>query len=584
MDFSSALLRKRAMQQFTSNSWIIRLFFESSKISKFKDTLTLSFINLGQLECQLLSLLRQHRSRSVRSTSELPLDLYSKAYMLNLDFRPQLAELSRLRNEVFENIEDIKNIEDDGFDSIETKRNTLTKRAHYSINQMNDLLSVLEILISQQAPRKADQDFLWEQFALHKLTVRNLKERLRDSQTTAYEEESKRVHGQIIDEYVKKWSDQNEDLREQLFAGRSMAQEETGEKPIEEQVLTQNKNITNSLKLTKQLMTMSVMQTELNTETLEQQTRDLHKVNDKLVDLDSLLNKSRQIVKFIEKQDKRDKRRIYFSIGFLLLCLAWVIWHRILKLPVKMLTWSLLKVLGVVSWFTTKKELTDPISSYPTLTHEQEVYSLPLESSVLSSETPTLIEDVIDATSSEIIEDFVPEEPIVESLLPDEEAASESIENVESPSIDVEIGTTTISTEEIAPYIETESIENPSMDGTTEVVEPIDSNEEKKSDQAQTDELDELYHEVQGKIGSPAENGPEIDEDIQKEGQTEPESVESIASVDVHPEEVIEEEPITVDEPSREEPLSSLISEALDEDLETPTFLEWTPPDAHDEL
>lgn len=550
----------------------------------FLDTLNIILIISGQLDCQLLLLLRQHRSRSVRNTSELPLDLYSRAYMLNLDFRPQLTELSRLRDEVFENIEDIKNLKDDEIDSIETRRNTLTKRAHYSINQMNDLLSVLEILISQQAPRKADQDLLWEQFALHKLTVRNLKERLRDSQTTAYEEESKRVHGQIIDEYVKKWSNQNEDLREQLFAGRSTAQEESGDKPIEEQVLTQNKNITNSLRLTKQLMTMSVMQTELNTETLEQQTRDLHKVNDKLVDLDALLNKSRQIVKFIEKQDKRDNRRIYFSIGFLLLCLAWVIWHRILKLPVKMLTWSLLKVLGVVSWFTTKKELTDPISSYLTLRHEQEVYSLPLESNVLSSETPTLVEDVIDATSSEIIENFVSAEPIIKGLLSEEEVAGESFENIESPSIDVEIGTTTISTEEVAPYIETESLEEPSLDETSEIIEPINSKtEEKKSDQDKIDELEELYNEAQEKVDSTAENNPDFDRDIQKEDQ-EPENVQTTASVDIQPEEVIEEEPITVDEPYREEPLSSIISEALDDDLETPTFHEWTPPNAHDEL
>lgn len=497
--------------------------------------------------------------------------------MLNLDFRPQLTELSRLRNEVFENIEDIENLQDDEIDSIETRRNTLTKRAHYSINQMNDLLSVLEILISQQAPRKADQDLLWEQFSLHKLTVRNLKERLRDSQTTAYEEESKRVHGQIIDEYVKKWSNKNEDLRVQLFAGRSTAQEETGDKPIEEQVLTQNKNITNSLKLTKQLMTMSVMQTELNTETLEQQTRDLHKVNDKLVDLDSLLNKSRQIVKFIEKQDKRDKRRIYFSIGFLLLCLTWVIWHRILKLPVKMLTWSLLKVLGVVSWFTTKKELTNPIGTQLTLRHEQGLFS---ESTISSSETPT---HVIDATSSAIMEKNESAEPKFESLLPEQETANESVENTESPSFDVEIETTTISTEETAPCIEAEII--PSLNETSEIVEPIDSKtEDNESDLIKVDELDELCKDAQETVAPTAENKPIIERAVQNEDQEKPVSVQTMTSIDVQTEEVIEEESLTVNEPYNEVPLSSRLSEALDDDLEAPEFHEWTPPNAHDEL
>ncbi|KAF3992881.1 hypothetical protein FT663_00791 [Candidozyma haemuli var. vulneris] len=397
------------------------------------------------------------------------------------DFDVQLGELTRLKNEVFNDIEDIKALskEADEAESIETKRGTLTKRAHYSINQMNDVLSVLELLILQFAPRTADQDLLWEKLALHKLTVRNLKEKLRNSQLEAYEQESERVHSQIVEEYVSKWKDSNLDSREQLFAGRSTPSEDKEDRPIEDQVLTQNKNITNSLKLTKQLMTMSVMQTELNTETLEQQTRDLSKVNDKLVDLESLLNKSRQIVKFIEKQDKKDKRRIYFSIGFLLLCLAWVIWHRILKLPVKVLTWSLLKVLGVVSWFTAKKEAPIMVDSYQSPAFQETTAISSSVSSavhrakdVVSSEVESISSSILDPILSESTES--PRSEVEESS--DLSHAAETLgkidHNEEETSIAHGIETDTISTQIPSPSSGSTSIlTEEEAEGTNEIEE-----------------------------------------------------------------------------------------------------------------
>lgn len=338
--------------------------------------------------------------------------------MLNTEIEVQTEALTRLKYSVFENIEEIRSLlaEDDELTSIELKKETLTKQAHSSISQMSDLLSVLELLILQCAPRSAEENLLWEMLSIHKLTVQHLKDKLKDSQIAAYEQQSKQVHAQILEEYVNKWRAEEGDTRDQLFAGRSAQPTGEKEKPIEEQVLNKNESITNNLKLTHQLMQMSVAQTELNIDTIGQQTKDLSTLNDKLVDLESLLNKSRQIVKFIEKQDKHDKRRIYLSIGFLLTCFAWVIWHRILKLPTKILLWTLLRAFGVVTWATSKMNASDTADSLlqssgiaiSSASHQALSISSFISTVSSATETSTRSEalSIIEEITSSIIEDI----------------------------------------------------------------------------------------------------------------------------------------------------------------------------------
>ncbi|GBL50690.1 hypothetical_protein [Candidozyma auris] len=338
--------------------------------------------------------------------------------MSNTEIEAQTEALTRLKYSVFENIEEIRSLsaEDDESTSIESKKETLTKQAHSSISQMSDLLSVLELLILQCAPRSAEENLLWEKLSIHKLTVQHLKDKLKDSQIAAYEQQSKQVHAQILEEYVNKWRAEEGDTRDQLFAGRSAQPTGEKEKPIEEQVLNKNESITNNLKLTHQLMQMSVAQTELNIDTIGQQTKDLSTLNDKLVDLESLLNKSRQIVKFIEKQDKHDKRRIYLSIGFLLTCFAWVIWHRILKLPTKILLWTLLRAFGVVTWATSKMNASDTADSLSqssgiaisSASHQALSISSFISTVSSATETSTRSEalSIIEEITSSIIEDI----------------------------------------------------------------------------------------------------------------------------------------------------------------------------------
>ncbi|KAJ8144826.1 hypothetical protein OY671_002093 [Metschnikowia pulcherrima] len=246
---------------------------------------------------------------------------------------------------------------DSGASGSEFSLDATVKIATLLIQRIVDLNSVVELKVQQLPGSLSTTSFLHESLDLYNGKVKHLRRKLKESQLAAHGKENAIIHQQRLQEYLPAKGSDDEpeslDARSSLFAGRSASREAQAHdksKPIGEQVLTQNKNITSSLQQSKQLMAMSVMQTELNIDTLDQQSKDLTQLNDKLLDMESVLSKSKQIVKFIEKQDKHDKRRIYAAIGFLLLCSAWVLWRRVLKLPAKILLWTFFKMFGILHW------------------------------------------------------------------------------------------------------------------------------------------------------------------------------------------------------------------------------------------
>lgn len=265
-------------------------------------------------------------------------------------------DIDEIQSHVFDQIYQLEHLDSLNLkhgESYEDRRSSLARIATAAIIKIPDLLLVIEAQLKQLSESEATEALISEKLTLYAQNWHHLRQRLKESLLEAHSIEMDLIHKQRIAEYGE--AEKGEGTKEDLFAGRSEAKSpEDSEKRIQDQILSQNKNITSSLQLTKQLMTMSVMQTELNIESIDQQSKDLNQLNDKLMILESVLTKSRQIVKFIEKQDKRDKKRIYLSIGFLICCCAWVIWRRILKTPVKLMMWSFFKFFGVLNWATHK--------------------------------------------------------------------------------------------------------------------------------------------------------------------------------------------------------------------------------------
>lgn len=284
--------------------------------------------------------------------------------------------------------------------SMDHQRNSLSKEANKLISQIRDLLRILGLRIDGDAV--SENTLLFKtQYELYQGKLSNLKVQLRDAQLRSYSLENELVHKQRVGKFVKVHATKPERTKEDLFAGRSSNKDGTNKnaKTVEDQILSHNKSITSTLQATRNLMSTSVVQTELNIESLDAQTKDLSQLNDKLIDLSVVIDRSKQVVKFIEKQDREDKRRIYLSMGFFALCCAWIIWRRILKLPVKIMLWTFFKLFGIFSWVASKNS-------------KIEVAVLATVTTSLASTLATTVASSLAAFSSDVVQDISDGDPL----------------------------------------------------------------------------------------------------------------------------------------------------------------------------
>lgn len=269
----------------------------------------------------------------------------------------QFHALDKLRTEVLEKIRDF--IESTGsYDEhdqlFEVRRTKLVKETNMLISKYKERITVLQVRLQD-----SDQEELKSKLALYEDRIDDLRQKLRRCQVQAYDLEDELVHEERLARYGKEKTEakiqelyfSTDKQRELLLLGRrGLASKNDGKPDVQSQIHEHNKSITTSLQSTKALMSASIVQTELNIDSIQQQSKQLVALNDKFSDFESLMNKSKKIVKFIEKQDRRDKNRIYWSFFFLALCCLRVLWRRILKIPVKLFLWFIIKTFRVSSW------------------------------------------------------------------------------------------------------------------------------------------------------------------------------------------------------------------------------------------
>lgn len=473
-------------------------------------------------------------------------------------------DIDSLQHAAFKKIGEITHLKEEDSnagESLDDTRSALAKSANLLLNKIADLLVVIEVEILQLSSATVERELLAEKLALYKDKLPYLKKKFRESQLAAFERENEIVHEQRI----RKYGRQVEGTKEDLFAGRSKKGNGPDERPVEDQILTQNKNITASLKQTKQLMTMSVMQTELNIDTVDQQTKDLSQLNDKLIDLEGVLVRSRQIVKFIEQQDKKDKRRIYMAIGFLVLCSAWVAWRRIFKLPVKILLWTMFKFFGVFNWVVSKQasgEVSAP-ASFETAIQE---FATTLLSA--ADELTSLWTEVETSTSTE---SFNTDEPYVQDI--GEEPAETWVGDIVSTA-------TTVSDEPLQEEVYDEDAADIQREETH--IEP--AQEEQVATEVLSssvpDEQAEQHTELE--LETRAEDSAETQEPIEERPHETPEPIEVVLEDAIVPEEVPQVENHIPEPQETYEP--AVVQEfaepevALESIADEPNFVEDIPP------
>lgn len=315
-----------------------------------------------------------------------------------------LHKLDDIERQVFVKLEEILNIKLSENVSVEIARSQITKDATKLIINFQELLAILKI----QSSNYPGNEELSVMTQIYESKISLLKQELRENQLKSYKLEEELIHEQRIEKFAKVPERKKSigEMKQELFNGRLVEEEKKiQEHDLEDKILDQNKSITATLQSTRHLMTSSIMQTELNMDSLDQQSKDLSTFDGLLSNLEETLKKSRNIVKFIEKQDRLDKNRIYLSLGFFLICCLWVIWRRILKTPVKILLWSFFKIFKIFLWLLPKSKevkIIEAIVETSSATLESIATDIATASSSTSSILDTAVEVVMDIEASTI--------------------------------------------------------------------------------------------------------------------------------------------------------------------------------------
>ncbi|QLQ79860.1 hypothetical protein HG537_0C05090 [Torulaspora globosa] len=106
-----------------------------------------------------------------------------------------------------------------------------------------------------------------------------------------------------------------------------------------DRLLNKTKQVSANLIRGNQVLQSAVLQSDLNLDELREQTNSLAQVNDKYSQLETVFVKTAQLVKVLDKASHQEKRDVYLSLAFVSLCVSWVLWRRIFKIPVKLFFW-----------------------------------------------------------------------------------------------------------------------------------------------------------------------------------------------------------------------------------------------------
>ncbi|CAR26311.1 hypothetical protein ZYGR_0H01200 [Zygosaccharomyces rouxii] len=166
---------------------------------------------------------------------------------------------------------------------------------------------------------------------------------------------------EAIERNALEWEEQQQ---QQQPANQKATTATTKPANTSDQVLSKTKQVSANLIRGNQILQAGVLQSDLNLDELKQQTSSLSQMNDKYSQLGFVFDKTSQLVKHLEKASRQEKRDVYLSLGFLCLCITWVLWRRIFKLPCKLVLWVLFRFFKtiLISIGLVRKQSSMPLS------------------------------------------------------------------------------------------------------------------------------------------------------------------------------------------------------------------------------
>jgi len=105
-------------------------------------------------------------------------------------------------------------------------------------------------------------------------------------------------------------------------------------------IMNTSKKITSKLSSSSQILQSSLIQSQLNMEELTIQNDSLIYLSNRYEYLNVILEKSDGFINDLKLSSLKDKQRMYYSLIFFGICVLWVFWRRIFKLPT-LLIWRI---------------------------------------------------------------------------------------------------------------------------------------------------------------------------------------------------------------------------------------------------
>lgn len=264
-------------------------------------------------------------------------------------------------------------------DAAQAKAEAITFRLMERQNQVR-----IAILKSQKPSTELDR-----QRDSDKLLTRRLRSALEGARTRRQEKWFERRKRALV-----------EATKEGLFDSVSKDDDEEDSRDV-----ARAEQVTQSMRRIHQMAHLEVLKGEMNIEELDAATKSLIQVQNTYSAVDLLLNGSRRLVKLLDEADTRDRRMMMLSLSFLGAVVCWIIYRRVLKLPLKLLFWLIMRLVGLGEYVAGVSSSVRSIREGPLSASDQSIESAASSTSTFISrvtEVLTVVEAAVTKSAGDL--------------------------------------------------------------------------------------------------------------------------------------------------------------------------------------
>ncbi|AOA60406.1 v-SNARE [Komagataella phaffii CBS 7435] len=266
------------------------------------------------------------------------------------DYQPIENKLRFLKKNIQLSLHTLSSVTEGAPEEFESLRERETEQVLNSLSSFSECIELYVYNLDQEATKNLDRLIFLDVFKEH---LSDLRSQLRTA-ILANQANQKRcfeAHRQIYCQNSYKLAEERQSKVQGQDESKSSVDDTIEDStPIEVKILNKNQLITDSLGKSREMMQSSVMQSELNLEELDQNSRDLQTLSDRYALFNGIISGTSELMKTINKSSKKEKRDIYMALAVFCAVSAWIVWRRLLRRPVMLVFWMVLKSFNILGF------------------------------------------------------------------------------------------------------------------------------------------------------------------------------------------------------------------------------------------